>query len=378
MRKNLAISGHPTRSKEVVELLRTLGGKDSNDHKCSNPNRFYQVLNEHICWGYIGPEEIVNYEIFTLEEFLEKYPFYVGDRVFDIADGNPGMIGGMKWDEDVSDMKYHVFFDNGDMGWYTNDTIGFLKKEDNLEETQSNQVVDNFRKEFCECCGSQRCSGQDDELEYCERFKNLMDNSGKPSVENHKMGPKSKLPSKYYEETQSKRDMEKTQSSHDKSIFIMEHSMWPIVKGDFLEYKIVDGYEVDKIENGNIILKPIKPKYPTTFKECYKVLKKSPDITPDIRMVSPEESLLCSQLIKLKRCRDAYWKIAGDEMGLGKPWEPDLENEELYCIQNYNKQIIKSKTNTAFNKILIFPTEEMRDTFYENFKNLIEDCMELL
>ena len=205
-----------------------------------------------------------------------------------------------------------------------------------------------------------------------------MDNSGKPSVENHKMGPKSKLPSKYYEETQSKRDMEKTQSSHDKSIFIMEHSMWPIVKGDFLEYKIVDGYEVDKIENGNIILKPIKPKYPTTFKECYKVLKKSPDITPDIRMVSPEESLLCSQLIKLKRCRDAYWKIAGDEMGLGKPWEPDLENEELYCIQNYNKQIIKSKTNTAFNKILIFPTEEMRDTFYENFKNLIEDCMELL
>ena len=30
------------------------------------------------------------------------------------------------------------------------------------------------------------------------------------------------------------------------------------------------------------------------------------------------------------------------------------------------------------NKILAFPTEEMRDAFYENFKDLIEQCKELL
>ena len=30
------------------------------------------------------------------------------------------------------------------------------------------------------------------------------------------------------------------------------------------------------------------------------------------------------------------------------------------------------------NIILTFPTEEMRDTFYENFKELIEQCKELL
>jgi hypothetical protein len=33
------------------------------------------------------------------------------------------------------------------------------------------------------------------------------------------------------------------------------------------------------------------------------------------------------------------------------------------------------KTN---NTILAFPTEEMRDEFYENFKYLIEQCKELL
>lgn len=30
------------------------------------------------------------------------------------------------------------------------------------------------------------------------------------------------------------------------------------------------------------------------------------------------------------------------------------------------------------NVILDFPTKEMRDTFYENFKELIEECKELL
>ena len=389
MGKNLAIKGHPTRGEEVIKLLEMMGGDTFNScMKIAYSNRVYYIGNNNaITWDYIGPEEIDKYEIFTLEEFLEKYPFYVGAGVLDIADGNPGTIGGMKWDEDVSDMKYHVFFDNGDMGWYTNDTIAFLEIDENLGETQSNQdidkVVDNFRKEFCGLCGSQRCSGQDDELEYCERFKNLIDELKNPSVKNHKMGPKSKLPSKYYEDK-----LEKTQSAQDKSIFMVEHSMWPIVKDGILEYKIIDGYEVDKIENGNIILKPIKPKYPTTYDECCKVLGcKSNHFFTDfsynglnIEISSYEDKIdnLLQIFRKLRYCRDAYWKIAGEEMGLNKPWEPDLENEELYCIQNYNKQITISRTNTAFNKVLIFPTEEMRDAFYENFKDLIEQCKELL
>lgn len=302
MGKNLAISGHPTRSKEVVELLKILGGKDSNDHKCSNPNRFYQVLNGHICWGYIGLEEFVEYDIFTLEEFLEKYPFKVGDKVFDIADGNPGMIGAMKWDKDVSDMKYHVFFDNGDMGWYTNDTIGLLKKDENLEETQS---------------------------------------------------------------------------AHDKSIFIMEHSMWPIVKDDFLEYKIVDGYEVDKIENGNIILKPIKPKYPKTYKECCKVLGYDDRETYCICHTGANERLFES-LYSLKVCRDAYWAIAGDELGLNEPWEYDMSKDEFASAIAYQYGSIQKCEVRYKNHFLTFPTQEMRNTFYENFKELIESCKELL
>jgi hypothetical protein len=148
-------------------------------------------------------------------------------------------------------------------------------------------------------------------------------------------------------------------------------------------------YEIE-IRDGKTYAVLKKPIYPKTYKECCNVLSIAPyynlrfytyehgynEYATTNRFLSLEDKL--NTLGKLIICRDAYWKIAGEEMGLDKPWEPDLEDEELYCIQNYNKQITISRTNTAFNKILIFPTEEMRDVFYKNFKGLIELCKEWL
>ena len=76
---------------------------------------------------------------------------------------------------------------------------------------------------------------------------------------------------------------------------------------------------------------------------------------------------------------DAYWKIAGEQMGLGKSWGPDWEDAELkkYCIY-YGDGNIQEGTWTIHNSILAFPTEEIRDAFYDNFKELIESCKELL
>ena len=112
MGKKLAIMGHPTRGNEVIKLLEMMGGNTFNScMQIAYSNRVYYIGNNNaITWDYVGPEEIDKYEIFTLEEFLEKYPFYNGDKVVDIVDGDPGIITAMKWDEDVSDMKYHVFF----------------------------------------------------------------------------------------------------------------------------------------------------------------------------------------------------------------------------------------------------------------------------
>ena len=70
--------------------------------------------------------------------------------------------------------------------------------------------------------------------------------------------------------------------------------------------------------------------------------------------------------------RDAWWKMADD-------WKPDWTNFKVnkFCI-GVDRNITNSCNKVTGNKILAFPTEEMRDAFYECFKDLIEECKELL
>ena len=85
-------------------------------------------------------------------------------------------------------------------------------------------------------------------------------------------------------------------------------------------------------------------------------------------------------LYQLLVCRNAYWKIAGKQMGLDAPWEPDWKkNDKKYIISVFEDAVIYFE-NETFNRntILAFPTAEMRDAFYENFKELIKQCKELL
>jgi hypothetical protein len=85
-------------------------------------------------------------------------------------------------------------------------------------------------------------------------------------------------------------------------------------------------------------------------------------------------------LRKLIICRNAYWKIAGEQMGLDKPWEPDWNdhNQPKFGIHNVQNNIHTITLHVLKNLILVFPSEEMRDAFFKNFKNLIEECKEML
>mgnify|MGYP006991639599 CR=1 FL=1 len=140
-----------------------------------------------------------------------------------------------------------------------------------------------------------------------------------------------------------------------------------------------NGY-IFKDENGNVInatkivLEKKKKEYPKTYEECCKVLDWN---HRDYDRVGYKSELLC-KLQVLLLCRDAYWKIAGEEMGLGKPWEPSDSDyiTGRYCIFVHQGNIICS--TPAEDCPLTFSTEEMRDAFYENFKELIEQCKELL
>ena len=148
-----------------------------------------------------------------------------------------------------------------------------------------------------------------------------------------------------------------------------------------LKHEVIlpEGYQfVD--ENGNVInatkivLEKKKKEYPKTYAECCKVLGYNELSYADIPVNNWYKWRLFQTLNKLIICRDAYWKLYGEEIGLGKPWEPDFDN--LSTNLEYMK--IDKGCFTYSSRVFVFPTEEMRDAFKENFDPDIEICKEFL
>ena len=310
MSKKLAIIGHPTRGNEVIKLLEMLGGKNCYNLSGLFTDYGYYLIGGPHNVGICGVEYIfsdVDICLFTLEEFFEKYPFKVGDKVVytkfgDNCDEYPVTIESMKWTGTTIEYTF-------------NDCVTCLAKDLKMWNGEPDAVISGIYLNSCDYA---------DEVEL-----NLGD------------------------------------------------------------------YEIE-VRGGRTFAVKKKSKYPTTYAECCEILvgrKPNPneisfdkmelclvdlDNTQNIDFQNPYLSQL-NILFRLRMCRDAYWKIAGEEMGLGKPWEPDWKhlNRKFYCIYNSKNNIVKNVTYGE-NKILAFPTEEMRDAFYENFKDLIESCKELL
>lgn len=141
------------------------------------------------------------------------------------------------------------------------------------------------------------------------------------------------------------------------------------------EIQITDGFEFQD-ENGKTInarkvkIVKKKPKYPATYEECCEVLNLTPYYNVAYDYYRGEE---LDALYQLLVCRDAYWKIAGD-------WKPDWKSDSaiFYVIFHKKGEIIRRVCRNTGSFILAFPTEEMRDTFYENFEDLINECKEFL
>lgn len=280
MGKKLAIKGHLTRGKEVIKLLEMMGGKNAEGYIGIDCDEFYTIEDGYIIQSYDWNDCI----ILSLEEFLEKYPFKVGDLKDLIYDHISCVISEMRWNAQDECVEYHAEFGPNDYGWYT--ALDFCR---DYQIEKSNTVISGINLNSCDYA---------DEVE--------------------------------------------------------------LYLGDY-EIEVRDGrtYAVKK-----------KSKYPTTYDECCQHL-------------GCDDKLSVGKLIpfqQLINARNAYWKIAGKEMGLDEPWKPEyvaLEDNTYFIIQTFNGEIDKSATSHR-NAILAFPTIEMRDAFYDNFKELIEECKELL
>ena len=103
----LAIKGHPTRGSEVIALLEMLGAintyKISGDIPCVN----YAISSDNEIYISEGARfSTTNFIHFTLEEFEEKFPYKVGDKVR--CDGWPCTILNCWWDESVDEIAYCI------------------------------------------------------------------------------------------------------------------------------------------------------------------------------------------------------------------------------------------------------------------------------
>ena len=293
MGKKLTIKGHSTRGKDVIELLEMMGGHNGSNLLGNKSDSAYFITDS----GNIGCRDTnhISTNYFTLEEFFEKYPFKVGDKVIDCY-GNPVTIKSMSWHDRFESIVYD-----------------FKETEDILCAEDLEAVNDNHTKP--------------------SKMKNVL----AELLEHIKTTPKEELEREFDE--------------------IKECSnVGPTIE-EFMTFCEC----VNK-----------KPKYPSTYDDCCDILNANEFVGHELMTNFP----------KLINARNAYWKIAGEQMGLDEPWKPKFGKYILFSIKFYLYQdsfvLHKGEYSDSDNCILVFPFEEMRDAFYENFKDLIEQCKELL
>ena len=107
----LAIKGHATRGKEVIEILKMLGGKVYIEeiYKGEYPDRYYFInKNDGFIHTYFSETvDILNaFQTFTLEEFFEKFPYKVGDKV--LLSGVVKIIKQACWDDINDEVIYKL------------------------------------------------------------------------------------------------------------------------------------------------------------------------------------------------------------------------------------------------------------------------------
>ena len=131
-------------------------------------------------------------------------------------------------------------------------------------------------------------------------------------------------------------------------------------------------YEI-KQDGDRFYLVKKKKGFPKTYVGCSDILSVYTD--PDISGYKGE---LLWTFQKLLICRDAYWKIAGEEMGLGKPWEPDWTTHDVkHCLINIGNKIIQSY-ECKVKRTFAFPTKDMQEAFDKNFGPDLDKCKELI
>lgn len=314
---NLAIRGHATRGNEVIKIFEMLGGINYHKYTCKSTSEVYSI-NQYGNIDVCVPGSNSYFILFTLEGFLEKYPYKVNDKV-----------------QYKNDTSYNTMYIIERMNWINN------------------------------------------HIEYEIRPLHDYNCTGLVIVCVDDLQP-------YKEEVVEKRQYEELRMPLDDDDKLTTEATIDDNKITPPENYLIG--KITKVDNGMLVeFVKKQPQYPKTYEECCKILGICSGETLQyggLSIAYDYEFSLCMLLENLRKlliCRDAYWKIAGENMGLGKPWEPDWLNTEQdkFVLYTHDDAICLNCFVLCHN-VLAFPTAEMRDAFLENFKELIELVKERL
>lgn len=279
---HLAIQGHETRGNEVIALLKMLGGIDSGFFSGNETDRYYYIeVDKGICF-IDSVVAHLDFRKLTLEQFIERFPYKVGDKVKNVY-GAYAKVYAMKWIDD--EIQYRLDFGHHTSGWYGADELLLPDEE---QKPMRTITIDDFKANTKE---------------------------------------------------------------------------WLIDK----LHGMLIGDAVKAV--GNLYDELHKPQYPKTFIEVLNFFHPDRQLEDDYQRCYKKD--LIEKFQDLLYARAAYWKIAED-------WKPDWNNiSDKHCIYVVSGEIWLKECQTR-QCTLAFPTAKIRDTFYENFKDLIEHCKELL
>lgn len=120
----IAIQGHSTRGKEVIQILESLGGINRMNHSGSHTNYFYYISNDDNTIGWTGIR--TGYlNAYTLEKFEKEFPFKIGDRVISVLSNFIGTITKLK-----ENGCYYIKYDNGKLGCTIGKNLKLYKEMD--------------------------------------------------------------------------------------------------------------------------------------------------------------------------------------------------------------------------------------------------------
>lgn len=334
------IRGSKKYSEDIIKILEEFGGKNTENKAAKREDLIYYIrrLGFENEWRIWDSDEPFSGFIYGYEDFIKLIKYHVGDFVK--RPGLPALykIIRLKWE------NFKVFY-KIENDWFSEDEL-IPTNEDSSPKFEEKDI-EKFLYHEGEWVniienGIQVKEGNISEFLIDKVVRDSETREIKYLV-NGKLYPPRQISRVHVHMQEEKSDKAKSLILHGQ-----DYSEKRIT------YKIPEGYELDKIEEGEIILKEQLPKIPETYEESCEILGIPPinlytGLSTGIALSYIQRMDILNQLYV---CRDAFWKLSNS-------WIPSSEVEGFPILQITDSVVFK------------FPTSWHVNKFQENFKHLI-------